>query len=125
MYVDNFPAMPHESPDDTIVGNDVWIGESAMILGGTHLADGTVIQARSLITAKSKLEPYGIYAGSPAKLTGFRFDQAIIDLLMDIQWWHQSKQWIHEHSRFFQFDLTLDTGKSVEMLTELKHIVQA
>jgi len=120
MYIDNFPALPARLLGDTVIENDIWIGDDTMILGGSTIANGTVLGARSLVLLETKLEPYGIYAGNPAKLIRFRFDLKIIELLLEIKWWDRPLPWIHEHAPYFQFDLTQDLGKSIEMLTELK-----
>ena len=50
------------------IGNDVWIGAGCAILKGSVIPDGCVIGAHSLVLQKSKLVPYGIYAGSPVRL---------------------------------------------------------
>lgn len=52
------------------IGNDVWIATGAVILRGTRIPDGCVIAANSVV--KGELEPYSIYAGSPAKKIGQR-----------------------------------------------------
>lgn len=47
------------------IGNDVWIGHRVILLPGVHIADGCVIGAGSVVTKNT--EPYGVYAGNPAK----------------------------------------------------------
>ena len=54
------------------IGNDVWIGAGCAILKGSVIPDGCVIGAHSLVLQKSKLVPYGIYAGSPVRLIRMR-----------------------------------------------------
>lgn len=49
-----------------VVENDVWFGANVTVLDGTLIPAGCVIGANSLVTGT--LEPYGVYAGSPAKL---------------------------------------------------------
>jgi acetyltransferase-like isoleucine patch superfamily enzyme len=48
------------------IGNDVWIGAGARILDGVDIADGCVIAAGAVLTKPT--EPFGIYAGVPARL---------------------------------------------------------
>lgn len=55
---------------DIKIGNDVWVGTGVVILKGTKVADGCVIAANSVV--KGTLEPYSIYAGTPAKKIGER-----------------------------------------------------
>ncbi|RWX78453.1 acyltransferase [Neorhizobium lilium] len=52
------------------IGNDVWIGANCVILDGAKIADGCVIAAGSVV--RGETEPYGIYAGVPAKRIRFR-----------------------------------------------------
>lgn len=34
---------------DTVIGNDVWIGQNALILPGVHIGDGAIIGANSVV----------------------------------------------------------------------------
>ncbi len=73
---------------DTIVGNDVWIGQNATILPGIHIGDGAVIGLNS--TVGSDVPPYTIVAGNPAKIVRKRFDDELIGLLLKLEWWNKS-----------------------------------
>ena len=70
---------------DTIVGNDVWIGQNAVILPGVHIGDGAIIGANSVVG--SDVAPYTIVVGNPAKFLRKRFDDELIDLLLAFRWW--------------------------------------
>ena len=52
------------------IGNDVWIGAGAKILGGSHIADGCVIGANAVL--KGTTLPFGVYVGNPARLIKMR-----------------------------------------------------
>ncbi len=69
----------------TIVGNDVWIGDGALILSGVTIGDGAVIGARS--TVASDVPPYSIVAGNPARVLRRRFSAHQVDALLEIRWW--------------------------------------
>ena len=73
---------------DTVIGNDVWIGQNAVILPGVHIGDGAIIGANSIVG--SDVEPYTIVAGNPAKVVRKRFDDELIDLLLSFRWWDKS-----------------------------------
>lgn len=49
----------------TEIGNNVWIGENAVILSGTYIANGCVIGANSVV--RGNFDKVGIIAGNPAK----------------------------------------------------------
>ncbi|MDR1476773.1 MAG: CatB-related O-acetyltransferase [Rickettsiales bacterium] len=70
---------------DTIIGNDVWIGQNATILPGVHIGDGAIIGLNSVVG--SDVEPYTIVAGNPAKPIRKRFDDELIGLLLELKWW--------------------------------------
>jgi maltose O-acetyltransferase len=48
-----------------VVGDGVWIGTRAMLLGGVEVGDGCVIAAGAVVTEDCK--PDGLYAGVPAR----------------------------------------------------------
>ena len=48
-----------------VVGDGVWIGASAVILGNVTIAPGCVIGAGTLVTKDT--EPDGLYLGTPAR----------------------------------------------------------
>lgn len=61
----------------TVIGNDVWIGHGAIIIGGVHVGDGAVIAAGSVVT--KDVPPLTIVGGNPAKIIRRRFDSEIDD----------------------------------------------
>ncbi|MBP0972851.1 MAG: CatB-related O-acetyltransferase [Oscillospiraceae bacterium] len=73
---------------DTVIGNDVWIGQHATILPGAHIGDGAIIGANSVVG--SDVEPYTIVAGDPARLLRRRFDAELTALLLRFKWWEKS-----------------------------------
>ena len=79
---------------DTVIGNDVWIGQHATILPGVHIGDGAIIGANSVVG--SDVEPYTIVVGNPAKAIRKRFDDELIALLLQFKWWDRSIEEIQE-----------------------------
>ena len=75
--------MPYKG--DTVVGNDVWIGQNALILPGVHIGDGAIIGADSVVG--SPVAPYTIVAGNPAEPIRKRFDDELVALLEKFKWW--------------------------------------
>lgn len=71
---------------DIIIGNDVWIGYNATIMGGVTIGDGAIIATNATVT--KNVEPYTIVGGNPAKEIRKRFKQEMIDLLLQITWWN-------------------------------------
>jgi len=56
----------------TYIEDDVWVGYGSTILSGIRIGTGSIIAAGSVVT--KDVEPYSIYAGSPAKKVKNRFD---------------------------------------------------
>ena len=81
---------PSEMPfkGNTVIGNDVWIGQNAVILPGVHVGDGAIIGANSVVG--SDVAPYTIVIGNPAKVLRKRFDDGLIGLLLKFKWWDKS-----------------------------------
>jgi len=73
---------------DTVIGNDVWIGQNAVVLPGVHISDGAIIGANSVIGCD--VAPYTIVIGNPAKELRKRFDAELIDLMLRLKWWDKS-----------------------------------
>lgn len=71
---------------DTVVGNDVWIGMEATIMPGVTIGDGAIVAARAVVTRD--VAPYTIVGGNPAVPIKKRFEAAVIDALVKIQWWN-------------------------------------
>ncbi len=79
---------------DTIVGNDVWIGQNATILPGVHIGDGAIIGASAVVG--SDVPAYTIVVGNPAKPVRKRFDDESILLLQRFKWWDKPIDEIQE-----------------------------
>ena len=84
------PPKPSDLPlkGDTVVGNDVWIGQNAVILPGVHIGDGAIIGANCVVGRD--VAPYAIVIGNPARDLRKRFDDELIDLLLQFKWWDKS-----------------------------------
>lgn len=79
---------------NTVIGNDIWIGQNVTILPGVHIGDGAIIGMNSVVG--SDVKPYTIVAGNPAKPIRKRFDNELIKLLLKLKWWDKSIKEINE-----------------------------
>ncbi|MGM0654252.1 MAG: CatB-related O-acetyltransferase [Thermodesulfobacteriota bacterium] len=73
-----------------VIGNDVWIGENAIIMRDVVIGDGAIIASGAVIT--KDVPPYHIVGGVPAKTLKKRFDNDTIETLIDIKWWNYSPE---------------------------------
>ncbi|RHB40483.1 antibiotic acetyltransferase [Enterocloster aldenensis] len=72
------------SKGSIILENDVWIGESAIILSGVTIGQGAVVAAGAVVT--KNIMPYSIVGGNPAKLIRYRFNEEIIEQLLSLDY---------------------------------------
>ena len=70
---------------DTVVGNDVWMGQNVTVLSGVHIGDGTIIGANSVVAGD--IPPYTVAAGNLCRGIRPRFDQELTDYLLELRWW--------------------------------------
>jgi acetyltransferase-like isoleucine patch superfamily enzyme len=94
------------TPFDRIkIGNDVWIGENAMIMDGVKIGHGAVIGMAAVITRN--IPDYAIVSGNPARIFTYRFDEEIIGKLLKIKWWDMPDEWFESHYELFRNPLEL------------------
>ena len=84
------------------IGNDVWIGDNVTIKNGVKIGDGAVIGACALVT--KDIPPYAIVGGVPAKIIKYRFEEKIINELLELKWWNFNDEIL----KTIQYDNILD-----------------
>lgn len=67
------------------IGNDVFIGMNVIVLDGVTIGDGAVIGAGAVVS--KNIPAFAIAVGCPIKIIGFRFNNEIIEKLLNIKWW--------------------------------------
>ena len=70
---------------DTVVGNDVWIGQNVTVLPGVQIGDGAIVAANSVVSRD--IPPYVIAGGNPCRVIRPRFDPDLTAYLLDLKWW--------------------------------------
>lgn len=70
---------------DTVIGNDVWIGQNVTVMPGVHIGDGAIIAANSTVT--KDIPAYHIAGGNPCRILKKRFEGELIQHLLTIKWW--------------------------------------
>lgn len=85
---EKFTPSPDDLPfkGDTVVGNDVWIGQNVTVMPGVHIGDGAIIAANSVVA--KDVPPYCIAGGNPCRIIRKRFDEELIDYLLKLKWWN-------------------------------------
>jgi len=80
----HFRNQTHEHPRVTI-GNDVAIGAKAIIGGSVTIGDGAFIAAASFVNRD--VPPFGVVAGSPARMVRHRLSEAVRKRIKALPWW--------------------------------------
>ena len=82
----DYPLAEFPAKDPTVtIGNDVWIGEQAMIAQGVTIGDGAIIGARTLVL--EDVPPYAVVVGQPGRVVRYRVSEALIERFQALQWW--------------------------------------
>jgi len=77
-----------ETPNNTIVRDDVYIGEGAIIMSGCLIHVGAVIGARAVLPKNTVVGTYEVWGGVPARFIKRRFSFDQIKDLLEIAWWN-------------------------------------
>lgn len=88
------------------IGNDVWIGQRAMVMGGVSIGNGAVIGAGAIVT--KDVPPYAIVGGVPAKIIRYRFPDDVIEKLEFSKWWLLPDEELKKNMNLFQRPLDKD-----------------
>lgn len=81
------------------IGNDVWIGTRAIILGGVSIGNGAVVGAGAIVT--KDVPPYAIVVGIPASVIRYRFSESTIRILEDSKWWNLPENVLRSNIEIF------------------------
>jgi virginiamycin A acetyltransferase len=75
---------------DTVIENDVWIGQNVTVMPGVHIGNGAIIAANSVVT--KAVPAYHIAGGNPCRIIRKRFNDELIAYLQEIKWWNWSSE---------------------------------
>ncbi|MBA8924765.1 virginiamycin A acetyltransferase [Kutzneria viridogrisea] len=82
---------------DTVVGNDVWFGNSVTVMPGVRIGNGAIVATGSVVV--QDVPDYAIVGGNPAKVVRSRYPEAEVARLLELAWWDWPAEHITEHVR--------------------------
>ena len=100
-------VMSAPSRGNTVVGHDVWLGYSALVLPGVRIGHGAVVAAASVVARD--VPPYAIVAGNPARVIRSRFAEEDVARLVRAAWWDWPIDLVTAHAR------TIMAGTAAEL----------
>jgi acetyltransferase-like isoleucine patch superfamily enzyme len=83
----------------TIIGNDVWIGAGAKIVGGVRIGHGAIVGAGAVVVRD--VPDYAIVGGVPAHLIRMRFAEEDIAWMLRFAWWGRPEDWLRANIELF------------------------
>jgi acetyltransferase-like isoleucine patch superfamily enzyme len=114
VFAESFPKDKLKTLGILEIGNDVWIGDDVTIFAGSVIGNGSVVGTKSLV--KGKYPPFGIYAGTPARLLRPRFSEEVKRRLSDLSWWDMPHEFLRQHKELL---MRTDIDKSIPELEKL------
>lgn len=112
---DHMSQLPFKG--DIVIGNDVWVGRESIIMPGVKIGDGAIIAAYSVVT--KDVEPYSVVGGNPARFIKKRFNDELIELLLEFKWWDLSpEKLVAVLPLLCDFDLEKVTKKIKEIIEQ-------
>jgi acetyltransferase-like isoleucine patch superfamily enzyme len=82
-----------------VIGNDVWIGYGATVLGEITVGTGSIVGARALVVAD--VPPYSVVGGVPARVLRKRFEDDVVERLLRVSWWDWPEVVVQGAHRWF------------------------
>jgi acetyltransferase-like isoleucine patch superfamily enzyme len=92
-------APPNATGERLVVGDDVWIGYGATLLGEITVGTGSIVGARALVVAD--VPPYSVVGGVPARVLRKRFEDDVVERLLRVAWWNWPEVVVQGAHRWF------------------------
>ncbi|RZU34557.1 CatB-related O-acetyltransferase [Blastococcus saxobsidens] len=93
------PDEPYDLPppgavgERLVIGDDVWIGYGATVLGEVTVGTGSIVGSRALVV--NDVPPYSVVGGVPARVLRKRFEDDVVERLMRVRWWDWPEVAVH------------------------------
>lgn len=88
------------SGERLVIGDDVWLGYGATVLGQVTVGTGSIVGARALVV--SDVPPYSVVGGVPAKVIRKRFEDDVVERLLRVRWWDWPEVVVQGAHRWFR-----------------------
>ena len=82
--------VPRRKHAYTILENDIWVGDGAVIVEGVRIGTGSIIPANSVVTRD--VMPYEIFRPGKEIVPSYRFSSGYVEKLLASRWWNLSQE---------------------------------
>lgn len=103
------------SKGDIIVGDDVWIGQSCIIMSGVVIGQGAIIAAGSVV--HKNVPPYAVWSG---RILKYRFSDNIIRELLEFDFGKWDDHFIKENINLLYAKINNDVLNAIKNLQKNK-----
>lgn len=107
-----------ETPNDTVIGHEAYVGASCFVKRGVTIGDGAVIGARSLVTRD--VPPFAVAVGTPARVVRLRFPERQVERFQTLAWWRYDLAPWKRHVDFSRIEETLSFFEERKAAGELQ-----
>lgn len=122
-FMQKFSGVDYQEEKNSIqIDDDVWIGDSALIMSGVHIGQGAVVGAGAVVT--KDIPPYAVVAGVPAKIIKYRFDEDIIHDLLTLDYSKLDHQKVMENMDLFVEKVDRSNIEKIKELFEKESILK-
>lgn len=102
--------------EECTLENDIWVAAGVNILRGVKVGSGAIIGAGTVVT--KDVPPYAVVVGNPGKIIKMRCSDAIIEKMLELQWWNFPNDIIRNNFEVFNSELNMDIVKKLEEIKE-------
>lgn len=104
--ISSYPFRGNKSDENggISVGNDVWIGQNAIIMPGVRVGDGATIAAGAVVN--KDVPAYTIVGGVPAKVVKEKCTREQVVKMTRIAWWDWNEEVISLRSEDFKLSFS-------------------
>ena len=81
--------------DPVKIHDNVWIGANVIVLDGITIGEGAICAAGTVVS--KDVPPYSIVGGVPAKVIKYRFEDEIINQLLQMNIFSKDEAWLKEN----------------------------
>jgi len=114
IFPNSLHSIANKSKGRVEIADNVWIGDSVILLSGVKIGEGAVIGAGSVVT--KNIPAYSVSVGVPARVIKYRFSSETIEKLLKLSLWKMSIKTLKKNHFLFSEDLSNISSSTLDEL---------